>query len=73
MFLDSARVDLQCPRCGYIVETTILDIRLQTHCWCECCRCRIQLREVDVSVTEATIEVDSALDRLANTMRRISR
>lgn len=51
--LDHLEVALPCPRCSYLLEVEMLDVRTQVWRWCPCCRSRVRLMEPDGTVSSS--------------------
>ncbi len=63
-------VDVRCPRCAYLVEVQILDVRTQVYRWCPCCRVLIHLVEPDGSISVSIDAAESAMHSLEETLRK---
>ena len=52
-FLDRAWLSCPCPRCGYELEFTILQARLEETVICPCCKSDVKLVDAEASVEGA--------------------
>lgn len=71
--LDDAFLSAPCPRCGYEVEFSFLQARLQEIVICPCCKCNIQLVDEEASVEVSKREVDESLSKLERSLRGLDR
>lgn len=71
-FLDRAPLHIPCPRCGYIVEVTFLQIRLEERVLCPCCKSYIKLIDSGASNEAARRDVNAGLADLENTIKDIN-
>jgi hypothetical protein len=63
-FFDDAWIDLQCPRCGYVGEVQLLDVRLQRRVFCCCCKVAIHLVDDRASTDVGLRQAEAALRNL---------
>lgn len=66
-----ASVEVECPKCGFVLSAELLDAYRQVWRWCPCCRCRIRLAEPDGSLYGAMEEVDSVMGELQDSLKRM--
>lgn len=60
-----------CPRCGYELEVTFLQARLEETVICPCCKVNVRLVDQDAGLEVATREIGDALSQLRNTLKRL--
>ena len=59
-------IDLCCPRCGYIQDVQLIDVRLQRLIFCPACKSRIQLVDVDASIHAGAEQIEQSMRDLFN-------
>lgn len=68
-FLDNTWLTCGCPRCGYLLEFTFLQARLQEVIICPCCKSDVALTDPDASLEGAKRDVDRALNEFRNAVK----
>lgn len=63
-------VDVNCPRCSYLVEVVIEDVKCQRTIICHNCKAKINLIDSDGSVSNSINEIGKAFDKLNNLFKK---
>ena len=67
--LDRALLRISCPRCGYDLEVTFLQVRLEEQVLCHCCKSYIQLRDSEASNECARRDINAELADLEKAIK----
>lgn len=59
--LESAFIEVVCPRCGYVQDVQLLDVRLDRQVFCPGCKSVIKLVDADASTHTALEQAEDAL------------
>ena len=62
--VDGTFINLDCPRCGYVQDVQLIDVRLQRVIFCPACKSRIQLVDVDASTHAAVEGIEQSMKNL---------
>lgn len=68
---DKASVEIACPNCGFYLDVTVREIRLQDVLICRGCKTNIRLQDHMGTMAVAHRELQSSLDSLAATLSRL--
>ena len=71
--IDSAEIDIDCPRCGFTNPIWMRQARLRDVIICRGCKSNIQLDDQMNEVRKAVRSVDSAIRDLASSFEKLSR
>ncbi len=69
--LDRINFDVGCPKCGYPVEISLVDVRLESRIFCPNCKSQIQIRDAGGSAHAVSEQIQNAVDDLANAFRQL--
>jgi uncharacterized Zn finger protein (UPF0148 family) len=69
--LDKLPIEIACPRCGYPFEIEMIDVRLESRVFCPNCKSHIRLHDYEGSSHAAKAEIEGALERLNQTLRKL--
>lgn len=64
--IDGVFIDLGCPRCGYVQDVQLIDLRIQRLIFCPACKSRIQLVDADASVHAGAEQIERSMKDLFN-------
>lgn len=62
MEIDGTFVEIRCPRCGYVLEVQLADVREQRRVFCPACKIAVQLVDRDASMSTALDEIEDAVN-----------
>ena len=71
--LDRTWLSSSCPLCGYELEFTFLQARLEEMVICPCCKNDIRLIDENASIERAKRDVDDQLAELEQSLKKLSR
>jgi len=71
--LDKIQIDIPCPKCNYQNKVSFQDIKKQVTIICRGCLREIKLVDKEGSVKQSTKKINSSLNDLHNTIKRISK
>jgi DNA-directed RNA polymerase subunit RPC12/RpoP len=69
--IDDVFIDLECPRCGYVQDVQLIEVRLQRLIFCPGCKSRIQLVDADASAHVGAGEIEGAMTELSAALTRL--
>lgn len=64
MGFEDVFVQTPCPRCDYMLDVQLADVRLQRRVYCPACKVAIQLVDQHASVSTGLDQVESAMNDL---------
>jgi len=71
--LDRVWLSRSCLVCGYEIEFTVLQARLEETVFCPCCKQSVQLVDETASVEIAKRTIDQAVTELQQSQRKLNR
>lgn len=62
--LSSEWIDIECPRCGYLEEIQLMEVKLENTVYCHNCKAIIKLTDSDASVHNRIASINKSLNDL---------
>lgn len=69
--IGSTWIEVNCTKCGYLVDAQLRDVELQSIVYCHCCKTSFKLIDEDASTNTAMKEIQSSFDDLANSLKKL--
>ncbi len=71
--INSLPVEIPCPKCNYLNEVQLIDIKLEKLIFCNNCKCSIQLKDKEASVHTGVDKINDAIYKLENLIKNFGK
>ena len=66
-------IDFNCPKCKYLIDVQIIDVKLEKITFCHNCKVDVQLIDEQASTFSGTKRIDEAMKSLENTLKNFGK
>jgi len=68
--LDEAKININCPKCGFANSVTLGDIRVQKVIICRGCKVNIRLVDKNASLNKVKKDIDDSIESLKKSLNK---
>lgn len=66
-------IDFECPKCAYLDEIQLIDVKAEKEIFCNNCKSKIYLTDYDGSVHNGIENINDALKKLVDTFKKLGK
>ena len=66
-------IDFNCPRCQYLIDVQLVDVKLEKITFCHNCKTEIQLIDENASAYSGAKKIDEAMKSLERTLKSLGK
>jgi len=70
---DNIWIDFECPNCGFQIEVQLIDVKTEKTIFCHNCKVSILLSDNEASTHTGINNINNALKKLEETIKKIGK
>lgn len=71
--INDSWIEVNCPKCQYLLDVKLVDVKLEKKIYCHNCKITIQLKDESASIHTGTKRINDLMNKFEKTLKKLAK